>query len=184
MGESASCTANAGHQARQLPVSLELPDTQPITVRLAGAGSLRGELEALLAAAPPGATPEEYRELLLRQNVAGKGSAIASMWAWKRLKLRYALDPAIVEHRAFLAARRAGSNSSISQASSFRLVADARLSRRSHLSTGLLAGNVLRGNMARGKALPRGRPHGDLIPTPGSSPAAPSPGPGPRPRSR
>ncbi|HUX86802.1 MAG TPA: BrxA family protein, partial [Chloroflexota bacterium] len=32
-----------------------------------------------------------------------KGSAAARMWAWKRLKLRYALDPAIVEHRAFLA---------------------------------------------------------------------------------
>jgi hypothetical protein len=29
------------------------------------------------------------------------------MWAWKRLKLRYALDPALVEHRAFLAGMHA-----------------------------------------------------------------------------
>jgi hypothetical protein len=71
-------------------------------VRLAGAGSLRRELEALLTAAPPDATPEIYHDLLLRENVAGKGSATARMWAWKRLKLRYALDPGLIEHRAFL----------------------------------------------------------------------------------
>ena len=90
--------------------ALNPPDAQPITVRLAGAGSLRQELEALLAAAPPGASAEDYRELVLRRNVAGKGSAVARMWAWKRLKLRYALDRVIAEHRAFLAAMRASTD--------------------------------------------------------------------------
>lgn len=86
------------------------PDEQPMTARLAGAGSLRRELEALLDAAPPGASPEDYRELLLRQNVAGKGSATARMWAWKRLKLRYVLDHAVEEYRAFVAGMRASSD--------------------------------------------------------------------------
>jgi hypothetical protein len=107
MGHSMASVANVESQASQLSRSLEHPDAQPITVRLAGAGSLRRELEALLAAAPAGASPDDFRHLLLQQNVAGKGSANARMWAWKRLKLRYALDPAIVEHCAFLAAMRA-----------------------------------------------------------------------------
>jgi hypothetical protein len=85
---------------------LLLPDAQPITARLAGAGSLRRELEALLAAAPPDATPRVFNELLLRENAARKGSATARMWAWKRLKLRYALNPAVPEFRAFLTAMR------------------------------------------------------------------------------
>lgn len=40
-------------------------DAQPITARLAGAGSLRRELEALLAAAPPEASPVLFRDLLI-----------------------------------------------------------------------------------------------------------------------
>lgn len=104
---SVPSVVNAENQPGQPSVSLEPPDAQPITVRLAGAGSLRRELEALLAAAPLSTSTEEYRELVLRQNVAGKGSAAARLWAWKRLKLRYALDPAIVEHRAFRAAMQA-----------------------------------------------------------------------------
>jgi hypothetical protein len=78
-------------------------DAQPITARLAGAGSLRRELEALLAAAPPGASPVVFRELLLNANAAGKASATARMWAWKRLKLRYVLDPGVPEFRVFAA---------------------------------------------------------------------------------
>ena len=78
------------------------PHAQPITARLAGAGSLRRELEALLAAAPPGASPVLFRDLLLNANAAGKASAAARMWAWKRLKLRYVLDPAVPEFRAFV----------------------------------------------------------------------------------
>jgi len=107
---SVPSVVNAERQVRQLPASLEPPDAQPITVRLAGAGSLRGELEALLAVAPPDASPEDYRELLLRQNVASKGTSTARMWAWKRLKLRYALDSALIEHRAFRAAMRASAD--------------------------------------------------------------------------
>lgn len=103
-------TVNADRQARQLLISLDPPDTQPITARLAGAGSLRGELEALLAAAPPAASREDYRARLLRQNVASKGTSSARMWTWKRLKLRYALDPALIEQRAFQAAMRASTD--------------------------------------------------------------------------
>ncbi len=93
------------HELRSLAL-LAPPDDQPITVRLAGAGSLRRELEALLAAAPHGVSADDYRELLLSHNVAGKGSATARMWAWKRLKLRYALVPPGVERNAFLAGMR------------------------------------------------------------------------------
>jgi hypothetical protein len=82
--------------------SLALPDAQPILPRLSGAASLRAELEALLQAAPPDASPATYRELLLNANVAGKGSASARLWLWKRIKLRYVLDPACPEFRAFL----------------------------------------------------------------------------------
>ena len=81
-------------------------EVQPITARLAGAGSLRLELEALLAAAPTHASSDDYRNLLLKENVAGKASAMGRMWAWKRLKLRYALDPTLVEHQAFVKAMR------------------------------------------------------------------------------
>lgn len=82
--------------------TLPAPDSQPITARLAGAGSLRRELEQLLAVAPPDASADDYRRLLIEENVAGKASANARMWMWKRLKLRYALDtPSASEARAF-----------------------------------------------------------------------------------
>ncbi len=90
--------------------TLDAPAAQPITARLAGAGSLRQELEALLAAAPIGASAEQYHDLLLKENVAGKRSATARMWAWKRLKLRYALDPDLAEHQAFVAGMRTTSD--------------------------------------------------------------------------
>lgn len=78
------------------------PNTQPITARLAGAGSLRRELEQLFAVAPPDASADDYRRLLIEENAAGKASANARMWMWKRLKLRYALDtPAAPESQAF-----------------------------------------------------------------------------------
>ena len=81
---------------------LAAPDAQPVTARLAGAASLRQELERLLASAAPDTTADEYRHLLLEENAAGKLSASARMWMWKRLKLRYALDaPRSAEFRAF-----------------------------------------------------------------------------------
>lgn len=72
--------------------TLAPPDAQPVTARLAGAGSLRREATALLSTAPEHATAHDYRRLLIDQNAAGKASANARMWMWKRLKLRYALD--------------------------------------------------------------------------------------------
>jgi hypothetical protein len=80
---------------------LEYPDEQPYLSRLAGAGSLRSSLEVLLAAAPENATSEQYRGLIMNDNVIGKGTASARLWAWKRLKLRYVLDPRFPEFRAF-----------------------------------------------------------------------------------
>lgn len=76
-----------------------------ITARLAGAGSLFRELEAVLAAAPPAATAADFRRLILEDNAAAKGTATARMWAWRRLKLRYMLDrPASPVFQAFRAA--------------------------------------------------------------------------------
>lgn len=75
---------------------------QPITARLAGAGSLRRELEALLSVAPVTSNADDYRRLLMDENAAGKASANARMWMWKRLKLRYALgEPSQTESKAF-----------------------------------------------------------------------------------
>lgn len=81
---------------------LEMPDEQEIKPRLTGVGSLRSELEALLAAVPMGASTAEYRDAVLIGNAVGKSTAIGQKWAWKGLKPRYALDcPETAEFRAF-----------------------------------------------------------------------------------
>lgn len=86
---------------------LEAPDEQAVTARLAGAGSMRAELEHVLAAVPEDRGPDDYRRAILDDNAAQKGSANGRMWAWKRLKLRYGLDrPDTVEFRAFRRAMR------------------------------------------------------------------------------
>lgn len=85
---------------------LPLPDEQPFTPRLSGAGSLRRELEALLAIAPPGADRATFRRLIIEANAASKGSASMRIWTWKRLSVRYLLDPAVAEFRTFEAAMR------------------------------------------------------------------------------
>jgi hypothetical protein len=85
---------------------LSLPDRQPLVQRLAGVGSMRAELEALLAASPTDASPALYRELVLDRNVTGKRSASTRLWAWKRLTIRCLLDPAVPECEAFLAGMR------------------------------------------------------------------------------
>jgi hypothetical protein len=92
-------------QRRRTP-RLAPPDEQPYLSRLAGAGSLRSELEALLNAAPPDADQNAYRSLILEANVAGKGTASMRVWVWKRLKVRYVLDPDVAEFRAFVDAMR------------------------------------------------------------------------------
>jgi hypothetical protein len=80
------------------PPTLEPLDQQAITARLAGAGSMRADIEHVLAAVGSGATPDDYRRAILDENAARKGTGTSRMWAWKRLKLRYALDrPEMVE---------------------------------------------------------------------------------------
>jgi BrxA len=90
--------------------ALEDPHDQPITSRLSGAGSLRRELEAVLSAATPDTHHEDYRRLVLEENVAGKGSASMRKWTWKRLRVRYLLDPEVSEFRAFLPAMTAATD--------------------------------------------------------------------------
>jgi hypothetical protein len=81
---------------------LASPSAQPYTARLAGAGALLDELEAVLHAAPVEASRDDFRRLILDENAARKSTANARMWAWKRLKLRYLLDsPDLPEFEAF-----------------------------------------------------------------------------------
>ncbi len=77
------------------------PDLQPYLSRLSGAGSLRRELEAVLDVAPVQTELEQYRKLILEMNAAGKRSASMRLWTWKRLKVRYLLNPMVPEFRAF-----------------------------------------------------------------------------------
>lgn len=87
---------------------LASPSAQPYTARLAGAGALFDELEAVLDAAPPDPSRQDFRRLILDDNAARKSTANARMWAWKRLKLRYLLDsPDRPEFTAFRSAHAA-----------------------------------------------------------------------------
>ncbi len=83
---------------------LEPPDSQPITARLAAAASRRSDLETLLAAAPPDASIDQFRQLVINENVAGKGSAVSRQKLWGQLRQRYLLDRLIPECAAFLSA--------------------------------------------------------------------------------
>lgn len=84
-------------------VTIEPPDEQAYLPRLSGAGSLRRELEAVLEKSEPDTTQAGYRQLILEENAAEKRSASMRTWTWKRLKVRYLLDPGISEFRAFRA---------------------------------------------------------------------------------
>jgi hypothetical protein len=81
--------------------TLDRPDEQPITARLAAAGSVRRELEDLLMAAPGDADQETYRALMIDQNVAGKRTEASRKKTWTNLKGRYLLDPDYLEFQAF-----------------------------------------------------------------------------------
>ncbi len=81
--------------------TLESPEKQPYVSRLSGAGSLRSELEALLAQASPQSGLGDYRCLVVHNNAAGKRSAAMRTKVWKELKVRYLLDPFFAEFRAF-----------------------------------------------------------------------------------
>jgi hypothetical protein len=83
-------------------LTIELPDDQPISPRLTGVGSLRPELESVFFEVPGDASADDYRRAILETNAAGKNSSTARLWAWRRLKLRYALDrPESEEFQAF-----------------------------------------------------------------------------------
>ena len=89
---------------------LVAPDAQPYLPRLSGAGSLRRELEAVLDLAAPSTTLNGFRELILNRNAAGKRTASMQMWTWKRMKVRYLLDPHVPEFRTFERAMAATSD--------------------------------------------------------------------------
>jgi hypothetical protein len=78
--------------------------SQPYTARLAAAGSRRAELMALLAAAPARAKTDELRQLVVRENATGKGSAASRAKVWEQLRRKYVLDPEVPEYRALLEA--------------------------------------------------------------------------------
>ena len=89
--------------------SLESVEAQPLTARLAGAASMRHEIELVLDAVQGDPQPGAYRSAIHDENAARKGSSTARMWAWLRLKLRYALDSTDTpEFKAFAAAMRDG----------------------------------------------------------------------------
>lgn len=92
------------------PVALPTPNSQPITARLAAAGSRRTELEALLAAAPESATQEELRRLVIEANISSKSTASSRGKVWTQLRLQYVLDPRVAEYRAFREAMRVASS--------------------------------------------------------------------------
>lgn len=90
---------------------LDATATQTITARLAAAGSRRAELEQLLNAAGQDASADDYRRLILSENVAGKASAISRSKLEQQLRFRYCLDPAVPEFRAFRTLVREASGS-------------------------------------------------------------------------
>lgn len=75
---------------------------QPITARLAAAGSRRTEFEALLHTAPPDATLVQLRDLVINENVTGKRTAASRDKVWRQLKQNYVLDVAVPEYQALL----------------------------------------------------------------------------------
>src|SRR5574337_764735 len=83
-GVSRAAPASSPAGASQPAAALLPPASQPLTARLAAAGSRRTELEALLDAAPPDAPPAQLRALLLAENVAGKGSAASRAKVWRQ----------------------------------------------------------------------------------------------------
>lgn len=82
--------------------SLLLPCEQPLTARLAAAGSRLQELHAVLRTSEQATTPREMRELVISHNVTGKRSAVSREKVWRQLRLRYVLDPSVGESQAFV----------------------------------------------------------------------------------
>jgi hypothetical protein len=126
------------------------PDAQPYTARLAGAGALLDELEAVIDAAPPDASREGFRRLILDENAARKSTANARMWAWRRLKLRYLLDsPDLPEFGAFRSSHTAART-----AEDRRIVVALMLARTDALFRDVTAEVVSRGLTSPGLVIP------------------------------
>lgn len=120
---------------------LASPSAQPYTARLAGAGALLDELEAVLHTAPVEASRDDFRRLILDENAARKSTANARMWAWKRLKLRYLLDsPDLPEFKSFRTA-----HTTARTAEDRRLVAALMLARTDALFRDVTLETVSRG---------------------------------------
>jgi len=81
---------------------------QPLTARLAAAGSRLQELLALLRAFETGATSSELRELVMTKNVTGKRSAVSREKVWRQLRARYVLEPSVPEFQALVQGIHAG----------------------------------------------------------------------------
>lgn len=58
------------------------------------------DLSTLLDAVPADASHEEYRRAIQDENVLGKKTASTRLWAYKKLRELYALDPALPVFRA------------------------------------------------------------------------------------
>lgn len=59
------------------------------------------DLRQLLASSPIGAAYEDYRVVVMEENVLGKGTASTRLWSWKKLRELYGLDPSLAVFRCF-----------------------------------------------------------------------------------
>lgn len=66
------------------------------------------DLTAVLAAVPTDAPHEEYRHAIQNDNVLGKKTASTRLWAYKKLRELYALDPSMPVFRELRARWEAG----------------------------------------------------------------------------
>lgn len=86
------------------PMRLPKPEEQPLTARLARAGSVFRELESVLHAASSTFAAKDYKNLVLHENAAGKATEAGRNKAWSGLRERYLMDPAVEEFLAFVSA--------------------------------------------------------------------------------
>lgn len=59
------------------------------------------DLRQLLAATSEHTLYDDYRVAIMEENVLGKGTASARLWAWKKLRELYGLDPHLTVFRRF-----------------------------------------------------------------------------------
>jgi hypothetical protein len=59
------------------------------------------DLSALLGGLPPSATHADYEHVIREENLLGKPTDSTRLWAWKKLRELYALDPEVPVFRIF-----------------------------------------------------------------------------------